>query len=143
MSDLSQVKPTRNPDWILANARKLLKRAIATAKKKNDPDAISIGNRGLIYAGEKPPNQKIDPILSSAELAVLAVHMRVKLDLPLRPNVKAALLGVLDPDHLGSISKKADSALGGLMVLCPKDVSDYLNDGAISAIVDARSYLKS
>ncbi len=139
MSNLSQVKPDKNQKWILANSRKLLKDAINRAKKKNDPVALSIGNRALTYAGEKPPYLKVDPILTCAELAVLAIHMRAKLNLPLRPNVKDVLRDVLQSDH--SLSPKAASVLGGLMILCPRDVSDYLTDGAVSAIVDARMYL--
>lgn len=142
MSNSIQLKPDKKPQWDLANARKLLKGAIAQAKEKSDQDALSIAKRGLVYAGEKPPSLKLDPLLSAAELTVLAIHMRVKLNLPLRPNVKTALEKVLGDDNLiSSLSSKSDATLGGLMVLCPRDVSDYLNDGAVSAVIDARDYL--
>jgi hypothetical protein len=142
MSNLSQIKPdrVRPPAWDLANARKLLKGAIARAKEKNDQDALSIGNRALIYAGEKAPSLKVDPLLSAAELTVLAIQMSAKLNLPLPPRVKSVLRGVLETS---SLSKKADSALGGLTILCPRDVSDYYADSAVSAIVDARNYLNN
>ena len=142
MSNLSQIKPdwVRSPAWDLANARKLLKDAINRAKKKNDPDALSIGNRALTYAGEKPPSLKVDPLLSATELTILAIHMRVKLNLPLRDGVKSTLHDVLKNE---SLSSNADKVLGGLTILCPRDVSDYYSDGAVSALIDARTYLSN
>jgi hypothetical protein len=142
MSNLSQIKPdrVRPTAWDLANARKLLKGAIARAKEKNDQDALSIGNRALIYAGEKAPSLKVDPLLSAAELTVLAIHMRVKLNLPLRDGVKSTLHDVLKSE---SLSSNADKVLGGLTILRPRDVSDYYADSAVSAIVDARNYLNN